>query len=418
MLDQLRARITRDHVVRFAVSFVLAIMLWGWVTQQQDPIENREISGIVIEAPPLPNTLQVVNELQPATVEISGPRSAVQDVQRSDVSVSLDASQITEAGSYGLAIDADVPGDVQSVSVEPSEVQVQVEATASRNFLLTIERPSVSNDPRNVGSVTPEVSRVTVSGPETAVNRVARVFLPIDLGENTDDFTARFAPYAADSQAQRIADIEILPETVSAFVEVQTRGKSVSVVPQTTGAPAEGFSVIQRTVSPATIVVDGAPDALDELLFVETVPVDTDGATESVVQRVQVQGLPNGVTVVDPPSGAVEMTVVIQEVGVAQEIEQPVEVIGLEDGLTARVEPETITVMLDAPRDLLRSMSAGDVRARIDLSGQAPGVYEIQPEVTVPRGVTWIGNEPQVLRVVVEPAATPSDSSASPEPEN
>jgi YbbR domain-containing protein len=98
------------------------------------------------------------------------------------------------------------------------------------------------------------------------------------------------------------------------------------------------------------------------------------------------------------------MTVVIQEVGVEQGLpDQPVEIVGLDPRYTARVDSETVTVLLDAPRDLLRSMNADDVKVRVDLSGRGPGTYELRPDVTVPPGVTWNGNEPQTVRVVIEP---------------
>jgi YbbR domain-containing protein len=302
---------------------------------------------------------------------------------------------------------------VREVDTSPREVQIQVEATASRNFSLTQQLPTATDDSRTVTSVTPEVSEVTVTGPESAVDRVDRVLLPIELGENTDDFTAGFAPVAVDARNQPISEVQILPERVSAFVAVQTRGKSVSVVPQTSGAPTEGYSVIQRTVMPQTVVVDGPAELLEDLLFVETEPVNIEGRTESLVQQAPITGLPEGVTVVDPATSQVEVTVVIQEAAVEQGLpNQPVETIGLNPRYTARVEPETVTVVLDAPRDLLRAMNADDVKVRVDLSGRGPGTYELRPDVTVPPGVTWNGNEPQTVRIVIEHA--PADGTPLP----
>ena len=405
LFDQLRIRVTRDHVIRFAISLVLATMLWGWVTDRQDPIETEQFESVAIEIPPLPETLQVVNELEPVTVRITGPRSVLREVVPREVGASLDVSGINGAGSHRVPVNAEVPDEVREVDTSPREVQIQVEATASRNFSLTQQLPTATDDSRTVTSVTPEVSEVTVTGPESAVNRVDRVLLPIELGENTDDFTAGFAPVAVDARNQPISEVQILPERVSAFVAVQTRGKSVSVVPQTSGAPTEGYSVIQRTVMPQTVVVDGPAELLEDLLFVETEPVNIEGRTESLVQQAPITGLPEGVTVVDPATSQVEVTVVIQEAAVEQGLpNQPVETIGLNPRYTARVEPETVTVVLDAPRDLLRAMNADDVKVRVDLSGRGPGTYELRPDVTVPPGVTWNGNEPQTVRVVIEHA--------------
>ena len=53
----------------------------------------------------------------------------------------------------------------------------------------------------------PEVSEVTVSGPKRLVDNVARVVLPVDIGDRTDDFTADFVPVALDAAGQPIPEV-------------------------------------------------------------------------------------------------------------------------------------------------------------------------------------------------------------------
>ena len=97
-------------------ALVLATLLWGWVTDRQDPIESEQFDDIEIAIPPLPNTLQVVNELEPVTVEITGPRSLLEDVQPRDVGASLDLGDIDQSGTYRVSVNAEVPDDVTQVA--------------------------------------------------------------------------------------------------------------------------------------------------------------------------------------------------------------------------------------------------------------------------------------------------------------
>ena len=105
------------------------------------------------------------------------------------------------------------------------------------------------------------------------------------------------------------------------------------------GVPDEGFAIQQRRAIPDTIIVDGPADVLDDLLFVNTEAVDISGATESVSTVVALTGLPEGVTIVEPASGRVEVRVAIEDTSATTQTlsDLPVQVVGLEEGLTASV---------------------------------------------------------------------------------
>lgn len=420
MLDSsarfLRQHIHRTEIVRFLISLILATFLWGWVTQHQDPIQSRTYTSIPITVQPLPDTLQVVTSLPQVSFRVTGPQSEMNQVLRTQVAATIDTDSINKAGSYKVPVrvSTGVSG-VEVRQIEPREVPIQVEETVSRNLPLAIQKPQpTASDPRRVGDVTPETSEVTISGAKNIVSRVAKVILPIDIRDHTSPFTSRFQPYAVDKDGQKIVEIDIRPQTISAFVDVETRGKTVSVVPQTQGTPAEGYSLVQSTANPQSVVVDGPADVLKDLLFVETEPVNIEGAKAPLAVVVGLVDLPQGVTVLDPANGTVEVTVVIQEVGVSQTLsDQQVQVTGIPSGSNVRVDPSTVTVTLDAPPDVLKRIKPGDVKVTVDVSNQPAGVFELRPKITVPDGARLVGSDPPTIRVTIEAAssgrrATPS----------
>lgn len=409
----LREHIHRTEAIRFVISLILATFLWGWVTQHQDPVQTRLYSEIPITVEPLPNTLQVVTSLPQASFRITGPKSLLNQVLRGNVTATLDTHSITKPGEYKAQVH--VTSGVDGVSVtqlEPREVAIQVEETISRNLPLTIVKPQPpASDPRRVASVTPETSEVTISGPQNIVNRVAKVILPIDIQTHNTSFTTRFQPYAVDSEGQKVVEVDIRPQNVSTFVEVETRGKTVSVVPQTQGTPAQGYSLIQTTANPQTVVVDGPAEALKDLLFVETQPVNIEGAHAPLAVETGLVDLPPGVTVLDPAGATVEVTVVIQEVGVSQTLsDQQVTVNGVGKGLNVRVDPGSIKVTIDAPPDVLKRIKPGDVKVAVDVRQLGPGVYELRPDITLPSGTRLVGSDPPTVRVTIEQPATPGSA--------
>lgn len=427
VLKQFNPQPNRVQIVRFVVSLILATLLWGWVTQLQDPYitEDDRFADMEVQPGVLPETLQLVSTLPTADVTLEGSESVIEATQRSEVTVSLDTSSVTGPGTFTVPVIVNSP-DVSERSVEPKELTIQIDERVTKVFPLTVRNASEPDVSRQVENVVPEVSQVTVTGPSSAVDRVTAVILPITVGQEVSDYNALVAPYAVDAAGQQIMEVEILPVQVRARVGVQTRGKSVSVIPNITGVPAEGLTITQRRAVPDTIIVDGPPDVLADLLFVNTEPINVADATESFSTRVEFMDLPEGVTVIDPPGGSVDVRVALEDTSTSSQTLSalPVEAIGLGEGLTASFTPPTMSIQVTAPVELLQVMSAEDITIFVDVTGLGTGTHVLQPQVTVPQGAAWLSNEPGVVTVRIDrvgeasataPLATPAASpSASP----
>ncbi len=406
---------TRTQVVRFIVSLVLAALLWGWVTQLQDPFTTKVFSQVPIEAADLPDTLQVVSSLPSARVELGDAESRIDPITAQDVSVQIDTSNIEGPGTYSVPLVIDSP-EVNESSVTPPEVSIQVDDRVTAVFPLTTTNVTEGDLARTIGTVSPEVSQVTVNGPSSAIERIASVVLPINLGDRVEDFDGTFSPYAADASGQPITEVEILPEDVRARVEVETRGKTVSVIPNIMGTPAEGFSIEQRRAIPDTIVVDGPEEVLAELLLVNTEAVNVTDATESFSTRVGLADLPEGVTVIDPADGTVEVRIAVSNTTqTSQSLPAlPIEPMGLANGLTVEFEPAQITLQVSAQIEILQAMRAEDIKVFVDLSELGPGTYTLQPDVLVPQGATWLANDPNSVTVTISRLGADDQPTGSP----
>ncbi|MBA3276116.1 MAG: hypothetical protein H0T72_09995 [Chloroflexia bacterium] len=415
LIDTLHLRPNRTQWVRFAVSLALAVLLWGWVTELQDPRTERVFSGVAIEVGELPDTLQVVTTLPTVDVTIEGAESQVEPVSQTAVSVQADLSVVNGPGEYQIPLAANVPNG-NDYSIEPGEVIIQVDERVSEIFPLDPRYTSTSDQTRTVGDIVPDPSQVTVTGPASAVERVAEVILPVTVDRQTESFDDTYMPYAVDGEGQRISEVEILPEAILTQVEVQTQGKAVSVIPTVTGVPAEGFSVQQRRALPDTIVVDGPEEILDELLFVNTEPVDVTDANQSISMEVGLADLPEGVTVIEPSESVIEVRLAIEDISASSQTLTglPVEPVGLEDGLSAAFEPGAVSIQVSAPVDILQAMGPEDISIWVDLGGLGPGTYRIAPEVTVPQGASWQTAEPLQIDVTIDESTVSSPEPSTP----
>lgn len=407
----IQQRVTKAQATRFAISLAIALVLWGWVTQLQDPVQTQRYAEVTITTPDLPGTMQIVTTLPRATVIVTDVESRLDAFSRSDILLTVDTSRVSGPGSYQLPVIAETSKDVREVEVIPDTVSVQVEEEVSRNFPLTVENQVLANDARRVIDINPEVSEVTVTGTESAVNRIDRVVLPVSLQRQTRSFVDMIEPYAVDEEGQRVQEVTILPGHVRTEVQLEMSGKTVSIVPQITGTPADGYVVQQTIAVPATVIVDGPEEVLDSLLFFNTEPVDITGATESLSRRVEIEDLPPEVTLIDPPTNEVEVRVSIGTSGGTANVipDMPIEIVNAPEGLRVTTDPETIDIGVSAPSDTLASLTPADVKVTVNVSGLTPGVHTVTPEVELPDDVNVTRLEPErVVVLVSDPSATPA----------
>ena len=321
MTENLRARLTRDNLWRLGASLVLALVLWGWVSTIEDPSSKRTFSDLQIAVTDLSPDLTITTPLPRVSVQLEAPRSVMVPITASQVTPFIDMSDVTAPGEYDVPIKVNEIDEIWHTNVTPKTLNISVERLVTTNFPLTWQEANNEGATlRVINDVIPTVSSVAVTGAESVVGRINNVVLPITLDNQLRSFVGSFTPQALDAANGVIADVTINPSPVTATVQLTTRGKSVAVLPQVIGRPAEGYQSDTYVVNPATVVVDGPADVLDTIMFVQTEPVDIQNANGTVQKRVSMTGLPEGVTVIEPSSGEVDVVVPITQIGVRQDL--------------------------------------------------------------------------------------------------
>ena len=419
MEEQRRPSFSSEWAGRLLFSIALALALWGWVTTSRDPERTKTIPNVALAQPSLPDDLVITTELTPASMTVKGPRSAVEDLNASDLHPSLDLHGIAGPGTYAVKVDVPKPANIWSISTTPGTITIIVEVMTTKAFPVSPEITGSLGNQQQVDAFNPETSQVTVSGPQSLVNRIAKVVLPVDIGDKTGEFTNVYTPIAKDANGETIAGLTITPGTINATVSVSTRGKEIAVITQLSGSPASGFEIGDRRIIPDTVLVDGPADVLAKLITVNTDIVNISGATSDISQNVKLVGLPAGVTVLEPASKQVQVIVQIRQRGVQQPLpSQEVSVINVGDGLTATTSPGSVRVTVIGNEQELESLSPDSLIVQVDASGLGPGTYQLAPTVILPQNMEWTDIEPSSIEVtIVRALGTPEASpGASPVP--
>jgi YbbR domain-containing protein len=139
---------------------------------------------------------------------------------------------------------------------------------------------------------------VTVEGPKSSVDEVARVIGYVGLSGNKEDFNISVPLTAVNSDGREVEDVRVTPKSAEASVQL-ARGLSKKVVeikPVFSGELPAGYVLDRVRIDPSKIEIAGASTILDSLTAIDTEKIPLATETKSFHKEVQLE-LPEGVTV-------------------------------------------------------------------------------------------------------------------------
>ena len=161
--------------------------------------------------------------------------------------------------------------------------------------------------------------------------------------------------------------------------------KTVPVLWTLRGAVANGYWISQVTTNPVAVTVSGAQSAIAQMQRVETEPVDVTGVNASGTVRA-VLILPEGVTLMEPVTATVTVTVV--PLAGTRSFFSAVVITNAAANTEASVDIGTVTATVAGPAPTLAALGADAVTASVDAAGRGPGTYLVDVAIKLPSGVT------------------------------
>ena len=420
MIERLRSfrKILGQGILsRGIFSLVLAFLLWGWVTNLDDPEIERSYTNLPLTLVGQHSDLVLLdaNSLPSVSATLRGPQSALENLTSASLRATVDLSDISQPGEHRVEVQVDIPTNprgVRDTATTPGEVTITLDRLSAKTFPLETDiGPAVP--PYSIGNVDYQPRQAEVRGPASVVDRIARVTLPVGLGDRRESFEAQFTPEARDVNGNRVSGVTINPNNVTATVAVERVGRTVSIVPNIVGNLPDGYLVRDTSVSPPSVTVDGPADALSQLIVVSTTPIKLDERRESFSVYDIGLVLPTGIRLIERTAINVEVRIEAEQ----QRQQVNVRVTTLVDpGLRATLTPSEIVVVLSGSRERLSQLRSDDVRAELDLRGYAPGSHSLVPRVTIPNDLR--ADPAPTVRVQIDRPATPTlTPTATPTPQ-
>lgn len=385
------------------LSFLLAVVLWYFVTDTENPtLIEVYPSPISVEPVNVTEALAVANQLPAVQVRISAPADRWERLTPVNFKAVVDLNGFG-ARSQEVPVRVEVDGvrGVRVVDVQPRTIVVNLEDLATRQVSVTAH--AVGSPPLGyqIGAVTPQTANARVSGPESLVALIDQAVADVNVTGLTVNVQQNVVLKAVGTGGAEIRGVRLEPANVPVNVEViqTTIVRTVPLAVDIAGEPDPGYVVSRVASSPSAIQVQGPIEVLQQIDRLRLPVLSVAGARSDVVRSVQIP-LPPGISYVDRDRATV--TVTITPASGSRRTTLAVEVLGVAPGRVGRVQGSGgVDVILEGPLPVLNAMASSELRATVDAGGALAGTLTLQVNVKTPDGVTVKSVQPTSVTVTI-----------------
>jgi len=342
------SRMFFDDRVVWAVSILLAVLLWVNVTGARAGDVQRTFTAVPVQWRDLPDDLSVV-DMEPSRVDVTvrGVRDVMQHVTREDfiATVSLTGADV---GRMDHFVTVSVPRGVQLVQAAPQTVEVETEESIEEVYSITVDIQGQADV--TLADPTVEPSQVVVNGPSTSVREVDRVVAEVVVDGATEGVTKRVICTPVDDRGRMVRGVMVSPRQVDVHVPEQATQivREVPVRPLILTGDDVNILVRKMRSEPELVTVEGDEELVGELEYVRTEPIDMTELQEEYGEELEdlAETIESQETDEEEEDEYeiedVEQDEMLLEVSVQADVTRPRDELGMEVG----VDPETVTVYL------------------------------------------------------------------------
>lgn len=393
----------KNNRIKFALSLIIAVIIWGYVMIDTNPIETRTLKDIPITYINEDNLeddglalLFKGSEIISVTVE--GNRSDVNAIDKNDIVATVDLSDAVE-GENNLRVTVHVPDRVDLVSCSPSKVTLTTEKIDTKEVSITPLYLGKYDDDEEPVTVEMSHTKVNVTGAKSLIETVDHVNAQVPEGAVTQELkTIRCELEAVDVKGEPVKHVDFEISSVNVMTEI---AKTKTVNLEIPIVDNSGFT--KKTSGPKTIVIKGISSDIDKINNIQCKTIDLSDVKENTVIDVT-PILPEGISVSEKSSDVLLLAVTIPE-RVTKEFSftgKDIRVSNLDKGKKAVVEDGKYTVAISGSDDVVGQIKKEDIFLFVDLKNFETGQAKASINAACEKNFEEIHVTPGKAKVTIE----------------
>lgn len=367
--------IARNTVLKL-VSLIFAILLWVYVMDVENPemlklIKNVDVKVTGTEKLQTEGLVLLDTAIPSIDVTVKGRRSEVNNVDRSDIRLTMDVSTLAQ-GEHVVRVDRAVNLDnIVITGLSKQALTVNVDKFAEQLKPVEIAFRGEAKEGFITEAAVPDPPMVLISGPETVVNNVVKLRGDVDSTSITAMTEAQIPIRAVDAAGNSVEGVSLASKSVKANLSLFMT-KPLSVNPVLVGNAAEGYELVDVQIDPATVVLKGEEEKVANFSYLKTKPIELAGMNKTETLNVELD-LPEGITAMNLEA-PLKVLVKIEAVKTRELSYDPEELqfINVAAGSSAKLTGP-LKLKIKGTETVIDGLKKDDIKIKIDLGDQGSG---------------------------------------------
>lgn len=395
------------------LSLAIAVLIWLIVRNVQDPVIVQtfyDIPVTLVNESYLSNNMKIpllIDGDDTVKVRIKAEESVIKELKKEDIVAQADMTQIyMDATPKMVPVEVTCKGIADdNITVTPRNIQVDIENQTSVEKTIAVNIGDTTPDKDyEVGSLQANPEKVTISGPESIINKIDKVVAKIDvtgMKESNVELDSELKIY--DKNQDELSEKQLsylnLAGVQDNKIKIQAQfwkvQKNVKIGSEYSGSPQYGYEVDSVSVVPETLSLAGTDEALQKLAVegnTLTIPasyIDVSGKDSDFDVKVDISELlPENMKLARDINSTVIATVKILPYNSRDYEVSPtqIKVENKPENMNYKFEPDKIVARIKAKEEDLDNLKTDDIQMKIDLKDAKAGENTLPVTVTLPEG--------------------------------
>lgn len=400
VLTKLRMAVTNNITLKI-VALLLAALVWLAVVNLSDPNKTITISNIPItivneEAITEQNKVYSIDDKMMVNVVVTGKRSIIQELSSDDFEAYISLDELSVVNSVPVVVTAKskrVESKISMSNQSVASITLSIEDLKEETYEIKVVTEGDPATGYYVGDVSYPNSTVKVVAPESVQNQIDSAIVTVDVSGLKDDTGGKYSVKLYKKNGKAVKNDNITKSIKKMNVRINMiKGKEVPITVITSGLPLKGYELLGVEYSPQSVTILGREDVVSAVTQI-TVPgevINVANASNDIVYTVDLKEyLPENVKLLDEENSEIEIIARISKYS-EKEIEiktSDISKSGLSDKYAAEFADSTIKVTVTASSDVLKDISAKDLKASVNLKGVKEGSNSVEVSIKTPKKV-------------------------------
>ncbi len=382
------------------LAIVFAILLWLVVVNITDYTITVKIEDIPVEqqnTDVLEELDQIYDVVKGDTVDIyvKGRRSVVSNLSANNFYAYADLSQMSITNSVQINVVPRNKNIEDEINIEYVDniMQLSLEDKVTEQFPVKILTDGEPADKYAIGESYATPNIITIEGPKSAIEKVTDAVVEVSVDNAKANLTATGNIILLDAYGEQIKNDKLVMSQTEADVNINVYPvKTIDVVVDIKGTPADGYGVSEIVYQPQTVDIAGDDEVINNVKSVEINDISVSGLEESLQTTVNLNDyIPDGV-VVAQTNPEIAITVDIEKL-TSKKINitgSDITFTGKKSNYNYEIEStDNIIVEVSGLENIISELDVDAISPKVDCSDLSLGSHNVDIEFVEKDGVKY-----------------------------